>query len=119
MAPHKTEPNSGLGKAIAYLLSHWLKLTLFLQQPGAPIDNNIVNAAGGICGVMPTPGLCRARVGRVLRLRRISASQYSRSRHNQRLSKNASRESGGRKRSGTAFDAVACASAFSLSCISA
>src|SRR5579864_1795182 len=69
--------------------------------------------------VMPTPGLCRARVGRVLRLRRISASRYSRSRHNQRLSKNASRESGGWKRSGTAFDAAACASAFSLSCISA
>src|SRR5262249_25631027 len=39
---HKTEPNSGLGKAISYLLNHWPKLTLFLQQPGAPLDNNIV-----------------------------------------------------------------------------
>jgi len=39
---HKTEPNSGLGKAISYLLNHWLKLTLFLRQAGAPIDNNIV-----------------------------------------------------------------------------
>jgi|HubBroStandDraft_4_1064222.scaffolds.fasta_scaffold74567_1 hypothetical protein len=25
------EPNSGLGKAISYLLNHWLRL--FLQQP--------------------------------------------------------------------------------------
>jgi transposase len=41
LAEHKTEPNSGLGKAITYLLNHWPKLTLFLQQPGAPLDNNI------------------------------------------------------------------------------
>jgi len=41
LAEHKTEPNSGLGKAISYLLNHWPKLTLFLQQPGAPLDNNI------------------------------------------------------------------------------
>jgi hypothetical protein len=45
LAEHKTEPNSGLGKAISYLLNHWPKLTLFLQQPGAPIDNNIVERA--------------------------------------------------------------------------
>ena len=38
----KTEPNSGLGKAIRYMLRHWLPLTLFLRQPGAPIDNNLV-----------------------------------------------------------------------------
>ncbi|HXA04871.1 MAG TPA: IS66 family transposase [Bryobacteraceae bacterium] len=44
-AEHKTEPNSGLGKAISYLLNHWTKLTLFLRQPGAPIDNNIVERA--------------------------------------------------------------------------
>ena len=42
---HKTEPNSGLGKAISYLLNHWPKLTLFLEQPGAPLDNNIVERA--------------------------------------------------------------------------
>jgi hypothetical protein len=30
LAEHKTEPNSGLGKAISYLLNHWSKLTLFL-----------------------------------------------------------------------------------------
>jgi hypothetical protein len=45
LAEHKTEPNSGLGKAISYLLNHWPKLTLFLKGPGAPIDNNIVERA--------------------------------------------------------------------------
>jgi len=44
-AEHNTEPNSGLGKAISYLLNHWAKLTLFLVQPGAPLDNNIVERA--------------------------------------------------------------------------
>ena len=42
---HKTEPNSGLGKATSYLLNHWLKLTLFLRQAGAPIDNNLAERA--------------------------------------------------------------------------
>jgi hypothetical protein len=28
-----------------YLLNHWKKLTLFLQHPGVPIDNNIVERA--------------------------------------------------------------------------
>jgi transposase len=39
------EPNSGLGQAISYLLRHWEKLTLFLRQAGAPLDNNIVERA--------------------------------------------------------------------------
>jgi transposase len=41
----KAEPNSGLGTAISYLLNHWDRLTLFLRQPGAPLDNNIVERA--------------------------------------------------------------------------
>jgi hypothetical protein len=41
-AERKTEPNSGLGKAITYLLRHWRPLTLFLRIAGAPVDNNIV-----------------------------------------------------------------------------
>ncbi len=41
----KVEPNSGLGQAISYLLKHWKKLTLFLREPGAPLDNNIVERA--------------------------------------------------------------------------
>jgi transposase len=39
------EPNSGLGKAIGYLVKHWQALTLFLRQPGAPLDNNICERA--------------------------------------------------------------------------
>ncbi len=45
LAEHRTEPNSGLGKAISYLLRHWTKLTLFLRQQGAPLDNNIAERA--------------------------------------------------------------------------
>jgi transposase len=37
----KVEPNSSMGKAIAYMLNHWEPLTLFLRVPGAPLDNNI------------------------------------------------------------------------------
>jgi hypothetical protein len=40
-AEKKVEPNSGLGLAMRYLLKHWERLTLFLRQPGAPLDNNI------------------------------------------------------------------------------
>jgi transposase len=39
------EPNSGLGKAISYMLKHWEALTLFLRVPGAPLDNNICERA--------------------------------------------------------------------------
>jgi len=45
LTEHRTEPNSGLGKAISYLLRHWTKLTLFLRQQSAPLDNNIVERA--------------------------------------------------------------------------
>jgi transposase len=41
----RVEPNSGLGHAISYLLKHWDRLTLFLRQPGAPLDNNICERA--------------------------------------------------------------------------
>ena len=39
------EPNSSLGKAIAYLVGHWDTLTRFLSVPGAPLDNNLVERA--------------------------------------------------------------------------
>jgi transposase len=42
---HKVEPNSGLGKAIRYMLRHWQALTLFLREPGTPLDNNLVERA--------------------------------------------------------------------------
>jgi len=35
------EPNSGLGKALHYLIRHWDALTLFLRKVGAPLDNNL------------------------------------------------------------------------------
>jgi len=41
----KVEPNSGLGKAIAYMMKHWAPLTRFLEIPGAPLDNNICERA--------------------------------------------------------------------------
>ena len=41
----RVEPNSGLGQAISYLLKHWDRLTLFLRQPGAPLDNNVCERA--------------------------------------------------------------------------
>lgn len=41
----EVEPNSGLGRAITYLLKRWARLTLFLRQAGAPLDTNIVERA--------------------------------------------------------------------------
>ena len=50
----RVEPNSSMGKAIAYMLNHWEPLTLFLRVPGAPLDNNLCYAARGITEGMPT-----------------------------------------------------------------
>ena len=41
----KVELNSGLGQAMNYMRRHWAALTLFLRQPGAPLDNNICERA--------------------------------------------------------------------------
>ena len=41
----KVEPNSGLGEAIRYMQKRWEPLTLFLRQPGAPLQNNITERA--------------------------------------------------------------------------
>ena len=41
----RVEPNSGLGDAITYMLKYWDALTLFLHQPGAPLDNNVCERA--------------------------------------------------------------------------
>ena len=37
----RVEPNSALGEAIDYMRGHWVELTRFLHQPGAPLDNNV------------------------------------------------------------------------------
>jgi transposase len=44
-AQRLVEPNSSLGKAIAYMMEHWETLTRFLHEPGAPIDNNLAERA--------------------------------------------------------------------------
>jgi hypothetical protein len=44
-AERKTEPNSGLGKAITYLSRHWKALTTFLREAGTPLDNNVCERA--------------------------------------------------------------------------
>jgi transposase len=43
------EPNSSLGKAIAYLLGHWETLTQCVKEPGAPLDNNSAERALKLC----------------------------------------------------------------------
>ena len=42
---HAVEPNSSLGKALRYLLTHWQPLTRFLEVPGAPLENNTAERA--------------------------------------------------------------------------
>jgi transposase len=39
------EPNSSLGKAFHYRLTHWQTLTRFLEVPGAPLENNTAERA--------------------------------------------------------------------------
>lgn len=41
----EVEPNSSLGKAFTYMLSHWQTLTQFLRVPGAPLENNTAERA--------------------------------------------------------------------------
>jgi transposase len=48
-AQRLVEPNSSLGKAIAYMLGHWESLTRFLLEPGAPLDNNTAERALKLC----------------------------------------------------------------------
>jgi transposase len=42
---HLVEPNSSLGDVIGYMLKHWEPLTLFLREPGSPLDNNLCERA--------------------------------------------------------------------------
>lgn len=44
-AEKRVEPNSGLGEAISYCLKRWDRLPLFLHEPGAPLDSNLVERA--------------------------------------------------------------------------
>lgn len=49
-------------KVLQSMQEHWSGLTVFVDHPDVPMDNNICNAACGITKVMPTAGLCRALV---------------------------------------------------------
>jgi len=56
-------------------LRHWKGLTAFLREAGAPLDNNLCNAARGITEIMPIPGLCRTdRIRPVPRCFRMMAN---------------------------------------------
>jgi transposase len=44
-AERLVEPNSALGKAMAYMQGHWETLTRFVEIAGAPLDNNLVERA--------------------------------------------------------------------------
>ena len=63
-AEKKVEPNSGLGVAMRYLLKHWERLTLFLRQPGAPLDNCLVSMHPQTECDGTTVRSCRARNAR-------------------------------------------------------
>jgi transposase len=41
----QVEPNSGLGRAINYMLKRWATFTVFLRVAGAPLQNNVVERA--------------------------------------------------------------------------
>ncbi len=113
------EPNSSLGKAYAYMLRHWEGLTLFLREPGAPLDNNTCYAARGITRAMPRPGICRVESGRRGETRGCPWLVWIGSRHIHRASKKASRQSFGWKRAGAAPEASAWARARSFNRMSA
>ena len=115
----KLSQKSDVAMAIRYALGRWSALLRFCEDGCVEMDNNAANAARGISQVMPIPGLCRARICQWSRFGRISDSCDCETRHNHRPSRKVSRESVGWKRSGTAPDGAACASALSLSCISA
>jgi len=48
-AQRLVEPNSSLGKAIAYMLDHWDTLTRVVKEPGAPLDNKVAERALKLC----------------------------------------------------------------------
>ena len=54
------EPNSGLGKALRYLIRHWDELTLFLRKAGAPLGRVEMWRGGRRSGLsVPAPFVWR------------------------------------------------------------
>jgi hypothetical protein len=63
----KLSRKSEVTQAIHYALGRWTQLLRYCDDGQLEIDNNAANAASGICGIMPTPGLCRTTVYRQYR----------------------------------------------------
>ena len=78
----EVEPNSSLGKAFTYILSHWQTLTQFLRVPGAPIDNNTaeVRFVGQKPGFLEVRGIGPRRSSRRRAAPRLNRSSHGRSR---------------------------------------
>jgi transposase len=70
----KLSQKSDVAVAIRYALERRSALLRYCEDGRVEMDNNIVNAARGICGIMPIPGLCRVKSLGMLRSRRISDS---------------------------------------------
>ena len=119
LAEHKTEPNSGLGKAISYLLNHWTKLTLFLREAGRANRQQHLHCRARQCRCNADSRIMPRRSANHSWSRRISDFWWAVYRHNHKLSKKVSNGSDGWKRSGASPDEVAWASARSFNCMSA
>ena len=108
-------PKSALGAALSYMNNYWDKLTRYTEAGDLPVDNNRCHAASGMNRVMPTLELCRVMAART----QLTGRFLFFCRHIQRFSRKASNGSGGLYRVGTKPLGLACASALSLSRISA
>ena len=51
-------------KVLQSMSVHWSGLTVFVDCPWVPMDNNTAHAASGMTRIMPTPKLCRVRLAR-------------------------------------------------------
>lgn len=69
----KTLPRSALGKAIAYMLTYWTGLTVFLDDPEVPIHTN------GVEGIIRAPVVGRKNHGgsKNLKTAKVAAIFYS------------------------------------------
>ena len=110
---------SGTAKAIEHALKRWPALQRYASSGSLPIDNNPVHADIGMNRIMPTLGLCRVPGRKNKTFARIPVPGGSNCRHYQRFSRKTSKVSGGLYRTGAMPFALACASARSLSRMSA
>ena len=108
-----------IGKAAAYVVANWERLTRFVEDPRIPLDNNSTNAVHGIGGTMPRRGICRIGGSRASNIDGILDRERARQRHSHRLWRKASRLSDGRNRGGVVPEGSAWPRARSFSRMSA